>query len=316
MMYMLSRIERSEKGQGLVEYGLILALVSVMAVGGLGGVGDSAIRTFHRVESSLSVHSPDPKWEEYLATDDEFIGEKNGEFKYIGNKEIVYLPHTIKGQRISSYSGMFSEVDDRHVQKVISDNPDIVDLGGMFLYSKASRHDLCDFHTSNVKNMEQMFNNSSASEMDLSGLNTSKVESMRGMFHNVSLNALDLQSFDTGQVVNMRRMFWSARVDNLDVSSFNTSRVTSMERMFTNVQTDHIDVSGFDTQNVEDMSNMFALSNVSLLDLSSFDTSGVLSMNGIFDRSHATKGYARTKSDADRFNASIGIPSTLTFIMK
>lgn len=46
---MLKRFRRSEKAQGMVEYGLILALVSVVAVGSVGGVGGKVSDTFDKV---------------------------------------------------------------------------------------------------------------------------------------------------------------------------------------------------------------------------------------------------------------------------
>ena len=64
------------------------------------------------------------------------------------------------------------------------------------------------------------------------------------------------------------------------------------------------------------MSYMFYQSAATSLDLSSFDTSNVTSMNDMFDDSAATTGYARTQTDADKFNASINKPSTLTFTVK
>lgn len=48
----------------------------------------------------------------------------------------------------------------------------------------------------------------------------------------------------------------------------------------------------------------------------SFDTSSVTDIKFMFSESKATKGYARTKEDSDRFNASYGKPSGLTFILK
>lgn len=48
MVWLIDRF-RNEKGQGLVEYGLILALVSVVAVGSLGGVGEKVSDTFSTV---------------------------------------------------------------------------------------------------------------------------------------------------------------------------------------------------------------------------------------------------------------------------
>jgi hypothetical protein len=36
----------------------------------------------------------------------------------------------------------------------------------------------------------------------------------------------------------------------------------------------------------------------------------------MFDSTTATTGYARTQTDADKFNSSSGKPSTLTFTVK
>lgn len=61
---------------------------------------------------------------------------------------------------------------------------------------------------------------------------------------------------------------------------------------------------------------MFSWSKATSLDLSSFDTSKVTYMSSMFSSSKATTGYARTQTDANKFNASSGKPSTLTFIVK
>ena len=44
-----------ESGQGMVEYGLILALVSIVAIGALLKVGQKAQSTFNTVESSMAA---------------------------------------------------------------------------------------------------------------------------------------------------------------------------------------------------------------------------------------------------------------------
>lgn len=54
-MKLFSDIGRREMGQGLVEYGLILALVSVVAVSSLGGVGDKVTDTFHTIAPKQST---------------------------------------------------------------------------------------------------------------------------------------------------------------------------------------------------------------------------------------------------------------------
>lgn len=47
-------LRRDEKGQGMVEYGLILALVSVVALGALSGIGDSVKDQFGNVNDAMN----------------------------------------------------------------------------------------------------------------------------------------------------------------------------------------------------------------------------------------------------------------------
>ena len=64
------------------------------------------------------------------------------------------------------------------------------------------------------------------------------------------------------------------------------------------------------------MSSMFQNSSATTLDLSSFNTSNVTNMSYMFHESSATKGYARTQTDADKFNSSSGKPAGLNFVVK
>ncbi|MBI4321023.1 MAG: Flp family type IVb pilin [Chloroflexi bacterium] len=52
-MNLISRLVREEEGQGLVEYGLILALVSVVAIGALTLMGSGVNDVFTQVTGSL-----------------------------------------------------------------------------------------------------------------------------------------------------------------------------------------------------------------------------------------------------------------------
>ena len=92
--------------------------------------------------------------------------------------------------------------------------------------------------------------------------------------------------------------------------------VTNMSAMFYFSSATTLDLSSFDTSNVTDMAYMFRSSSATTLDLSSFDTSNVTNMSWMLYSSSATKGYARTQTDANRFNTSSNKPSGLTFVVK
>jgi len=53
MKKMINWLKQEESGQGMVEYGLILALVSVVVIAILGTVGDDLINQFTNVANAL-----------------------------------------------------------------------------------------------------------------------------------------------------------------------------------------------------------------------------------------------------------------------
>ena len=177
-----------------------------------------------------------------VATDADFSGTTNGNFKYIGTATRLVIPHVIKGVPVTSYANMF-EGSTALIEEVRSNNPNVTNMVYMFGYQR-------------------------------------------------ELTSLDLSIFDTSNVTDMSNMFRNcSSLTTLDLSSFNTSNVTNM-------------------------SSMFRGCGVTTLDLSSFDTSNVTNMNYMFRDSSATTGYARTQADADRFNASLGKPPGLVFVVK
>ncbi|MCR4397390.1 MAG: Flp family type IVb pilin [Firmicutes bacterium] len=54
----LVRFFEDERGQGMVEYGLILVLVSIVVIGVLGSVGGNLNTLFARIRDSLVVPGP------------------------------------------------------------------------------------------------------------------------------------------------------------------------------------------------------------------------------------------------------------------
>ena len=119
--------------------------------------------------------------EEYvLATDDDFSGTGNGNFRYIGTDEYVAIPHIIKGVPVTSYNSMFR---DTSVKGVTSTNKNVRDMGYMFSGTQATSLNLSSFDTSSATDMYRMFHNSKATSLDLRSFDTSNVTDMSYMFY-------------------------------------------------------------------------------------------------------------------------------------
>jgi len=55
VMAWLSRFDRENEGQGLVEYALIIVLVSIAAIATLGFLGDAVSNVFASITTALGV---------------------------------------------------------------------------------------------------------------------------------------------------------------------------------------------------------------------------------------------------------------------
>jgi surface protein len=220
-----------------------------------------------------------------LATDEDFSGTRDGEFRYIGSKPYVVVPHVIKGVPVTSYYSMFANTD---VKGVASDNMNITDMSNMFANSTSETLDLTYFDTSSVTNMSSMFQSAKATTLDLSNFDTSSVTDMSQMFASSQATTIDVSNFDTSNVTNMRAMFIWSKATTLDLSNFDTSSVTNMHAMFREAEATTLDVSNFDTSSVTDMSFMFSQSKATTLDVSNFDTSSVTNMSSMFQSAKAT----------------------------
>lgn len=219
-----------------------------------------------------------------LATDEDFSGTRDGEFRYIGSKPYVVVPHVIKGVPVTSYYSMFEGTD---VKGVASDNPNITDMSYMFAYSTSETLDLTYLYTSNVVNMSGMFNFTSAKNLDLSDFDTSKVTDMSSMFYGYSDTTLDLSGFDTSNVTDMSWMF-AYSYFSPDFTNLVTSNVTNMAGMFEGNYSTTLDLTGLDTSSVTDMRNMFKGGRATSYDFSNFDTRNVTNMTDMFEENDAT----------------------------
>lgn len=54
MLQVMKRLVREEEGQGMAEYGLILALIAIVVIGAVSGIGTQLIDTFEEIVGGLS----------------------------------------------------------------------------------------------------------------------------------------------------------------------------------------------------------------------------------------------------------------------
>ena len=250
-----------------------------------------------------------------------------GEFGLATDTNEVFIG-TPTGNKLVN-SGAYSIIPPRYVQTTVEDFNASGDYIGTEEYiilpaDKPSGYQIVNLNVKGVATngdyltsaRDMFYLNNSLFHLELDYLDTSNVTDMSNMFRDSQVKTLDLSSFDTSKVVTMSMMFYNSQATTLDLSSFDTSRVNTMYSMFYNSQATTLDVSNFDTSRVADMESMFRDTQVTTLDLSSFDTSKVVTMSRMFQDSQATTGYARTQTDADKFNNSSGKPSTLNFVVK
>ena len=221
---------------------------------------------------------------------------------------------------------VLGDIPSRYVQTTVEDFNEWGDYTGTEEYIILPKDKSDGYNIRNVKGVatngdyltstKDMFNGSPILYLELDYLNTSNVTNMFGMFASSQVTSLDLSNFDTSSVTNMLNMFSGTQVTELNLSNFDTSNVTNMGGMFSESQATTLDLSSFDTSNVTNMSYMFAVSQTTTLDLSSFDTSNVTNMTQMFGYSQATTGYARTQTDADKFNSTSRKPQGLVFEVK
>ncbi len=203
------------------------------------------------------------------------------------------------------------------------DTSNVTDMSHMFEKTRKLTYlDLSNFDTSNVTDMSYMFSNArELSELNVNNFNTSSVTTMSMMFNYTSaLESLNVSSFNTINVTDMSFMFASTKkLRSINLSNFDTSNATSMYHMFSGAERlTYLELSSFDTSKVTNMSYMFAsLGSLRNLDISSFDTTNVTDVSYMFQYSlEITTAYARTQTDANKFNSSSNKPSNVNFIVK
>lgn len=240
------------------------------------------------IEKSITTPSPTPLSAYVLATDKDFDGDVENNFRYIGSADYVIIPETIKGIKLTSYHSLF---ENTKVKGVLSANAGITDFGYMFA---GNTSDTLEF-----------------------SLDTSDAVNMAGMFMDTKAKELNLKSLDTKNVVYMHHTFANTSAKHLDVSGFNTFNCLDMSSMFEGAQAETIEFGGnYSVYNVENFLFMFKNAKVKKLDLASFnlvniDYDNLNPLNYMFEGCAATEVYAHSRSEAIKILRSLGRPAGL-----
>lgn len=241
-----------------------------------------------------------------------------GSYSYIGKEKVVRIPNKIHGNSMTSYSRMFAdnatyeeEFTDPsqylHVEKIISDNPNIEIVSGMFSGSSFNNLDLSDFDLSGVKILNGFLKDLQVNTLKISKLDLSEVESVSYLFY--GLDAIEVESknlippkngnldrlfayselrdinsfFDSPVIVSSSSsMFEYSKIKNLNLKNFNFSHVKDMSYMFSGLETNSLVVDDFRTDSAESMDGMFLRAKIEEVDLEGMKTNSVTDMNRMF----------------------------------
>lgn len=187
-----------------------------------------------------------------LATNSEFSGTSNGEFKYIGTKEYVIIPPVIKGVTITNLASMFSG-GPTQIKGVASENPNITSIFQLFRGFSGTNHlELKWLDTSNVTVMSEVFYYSKVPSIDVSTWQTSKLISVNNIFRNMeNVQELDLSSFDFSTVANATGLFSNSPklktiyVGNLAAKTFVESKLVGITGVSVIIRSPNIEPGQF-----------------------------------------------------------------------
>lgn len=267
-MNKLKQMLKNTSGQGMVEYGLILALVSIIAIASLMAMGSSVsgqLDTIHNsmgdglgggsggTGGSIGAHvgiSTDADYRDwgpleelgpipdnaYYAGDGDF--DLIEEVDYYGDKTGEYYWHYNKAsdQAASDYEPVVV------IPKTIQGE---LVTSYKYMFAEASRPTVAGTYvtavyaadSSAVTSMEYMFSDLKSTSLLVDHMDTSNVTTMEGMFQKVGsyedpVESITFGNLDTSNVTNMGYMFMSSNIKELDLRRLNTSNVTTMQHMF------------------------------------------------------------------------------------
>ena len=121
----------------IVIFGIFVSIVYLLFGDNLKPALSSIFKdSFENVNGVMGIDSPIVSYDDWVknlesmgyvvATDSDFLGYEDGEFKYIGKAKKVIIPEVIKGVKITKTNYMFS--DSTPIEAVAIRNPNVTDM--------------------------------------------------------------------------------------------------------------------------------------------------------------------------------------------
>lgn len=305
------RFTRRLKGQSIIEYVLIIAVI-VLVILIAGPWVSSAIRNqFNTVAGAIgsgttgeNFYEPEDIPDQQNGTAFAVYSEDDHSLKFYKRRGVPQVGEMFNYRKVTEvYTGFESDMPStsspvpwRPVAGSI-ESAQVVDWGiaprsmyaWFYGFGNLKKCDLMRLDTSKVESMQSTFALcQSLASLDLSSFDTSNVESMKTMFATcTSLKSLNISSFNTSKVSQIEGVFQRCEsLTSLDLSSFNTSNIGSMQSMLNKCYSlKSLNISSFNTSRVRNFTGMFqSCKSLKSLDLSSFDTSSAEKMWAMFYR--------------------------------
>ena len=305
---------KNNKAAALADYGIIMGLVSVVAISSVYKLSESVYSYFWGAEDSLTTaryqaagedRPADPKcYDSALMgtiADEKLYGcggmlvvdsaDLRNAYTRLNDKEIMGpdgLYYSFSDSERNVFTGQVTDF-----WNVLADVNLDVDIGywdvsrgrrfrGMFKNNGNFNSDISSWDTSSADDMYDMFNGASNFNQNISTWDVSNVENFYSMFRSASDFNQNLSNWDVSSGTNFQYMFRFASSFNSPLTGWDLGSAGSLGYMFANTPFNQ-DISGWDVSNVTSMPGMFTNNLDFYHDLSDWDVSSVVSYNFFAD---------------------------------
>lgn len=264
------KIKNNTKGAGLVEYGILVGLIAVLAITSVLVLGGRTRDTFDEVSQTVSDELAYAQFGnaafQYQCEDPANVGtvadERWGDCagKLLVTTEMLRAAAASPAQ--CSYDpgcpggdGSFAVQGPDGQFYGFENGPQTVytsfvtDMSFLFA-GTAFNGDISHWNTSSVTNFDEMFRNNADFNQNVSSWDTSSATSMANMFDFATAFNQNIGSWDVSNVTTFNAMFNAATAFNQNIGGWDTSSATGMFEMFRSAAQFDQDISGWCVSNI------------------------------------------------------------------